>query len=326
MKLKVFLTAALLVAIAASLTLAVADDDTFQGISVKKPFAAAAHARSTTTSTPVMTYHGGPVMNVSNTVYVIYYGTFPSTTQPIINDFLVGLSGSAPYSVDSEYNDPTAQHPAFIPGTYTFSAPNKNGAANPDGTVYFDNCSLGTQLGTKSIPNIVTHAIGSGLPADQNGIYLVITSPDVKISGFCTSFCAYHNTSTTIYSRLHIRYALIPDPTQRCSGCNGGIAVYGDSVTPNGDMGADTMTDDIMHELSETVTDPDISAWYTRNGAEVGDLCNYVYDTTPSRPGLVQTVTVNGQTAHYNATLNGRNFLIQLIWANANPGFCAATK
>jgi hypothetical protein len=85
-------------------------------------------------------------------------------------------------------------------------------------------------------------------------------------------------------------------------------------------MGADTMTDDIMHELSETVTDPDISAWYTQNGAENADVCNYVYDTTPA--SLIQTKTVNGATTHYNVTLGGKNFLVQLIWKNS-PGACA---
>jgi hypothetical protein len=188
--------------------------------------------------------------------------------------------------------------------------------------VYTDNYSLGAKLDTGDIAKIVTHAIAGGLPANQNGVYLVITAPDVKISGFCNSYCAWHNTSTTIYTGLHIRFALIPDPSQKCIACNGGSAVYGDKVTPNGDMGADTMTDDIMHELSETVTDPDISAWYTQSGDEVGDLCNYIYDTPA--PSLVKEVTVDGSIAHYNATLNGRNFLIQLIWKNSGAGFCAA--
>ena len=146
---------------------------------------------------------------------------------------------------------------------------------------------------------------------------MVLTAPDVKISGFCTSFCAYHTSSTSIASGLHIRYALVPDPTQRCSGCNGNLAIYHETETPNGDFGADTMTDDIMHELSETVSDPDISAWYTQAGAENGDLCNYVYNAT-------QTTTVNGSTVHYNATLGKRNYLIQLIWKNVGAGVCAA--
>lgn len=298
-------------------------DDTFQGNVIKKPFDSNTHqSNGNKTSGTQILYHGGPVMNQSNSVYVIYYGSFPATTQPIINDFLVGLSGSSQYGVNNTYNDPTSSSPMPIPLNYAFVAPPSNPNTNPSGSVYWDSYSQGTQLSTKDIPGIVTHAILGGLPANQNGVYLVVTAPDVKIAGFCTSYCAYHTTSTAIYSGLHIRFALIPDPTQKCSACNGGIAVYGDTVTPNNDMGADTMADDIIHELSETVTDPDISAWYTRSGAENADLCNYIYDTPT--PSLVQTVLVNGSIAHYNATLNKRNFLIQLLWKNSGAGFCAA--
>ena len=49
------------------------------------------------------------------------------------------------------------------------------------------------------MPKIAANALAHGVPG-PNGVYVVITSPDVKISGFCTSFRAYHNTSTTIVS------------------------------------------------------------------------------------------------------------------------------
>ncbi len=80
-----------------------------------------------------------------------------------------------------------------------------------------------------------------------------------------------------------------------------------------------------MHELSETVTDPDINAWYTQNGAENGDLCNYVY-ATASNPIQTGSKTVKGvkYTYHKNFTLNGHDYLIQFIWKNAGAGSCAA--
>jgi len=92
-------------------------------------------------------------------------------------------------------------------------------------------------------------------------------------------------------------------------------------VTPNGDMGADTMTDDIMHELSETVTDPDLNAWYTQSGAENADLCNYVYET-PATPILIGQGS-GGATFHYNVTLSGRPVPDSLLWKNSGAGFCA---
>jgi hypothetical protein len=233
-------------------------DDTFQGNVVKRPFDAAIHGQSPTkTSSTQILYHGGAVMNLANSVYVIYYGNFPAT-----GTYHQQLHGWAeqqgPYTVNHTYNDAAN---VYIPTTYNFAVPHLTPTTGLDASVFGDNYSQGTQLSSRDILKIVTHAIGGGLPADEKAVYLVLTAPDVKVSGsFCTSFCAYHNTSKTIFSGKQIRYALIPYPTQKCTGCNGNIAVYGDMVTPNGDMGADTMTDDIMHELSETVTDPDISA------------------------------------------------------------------
>jgi hypothetical protein len=57
-------------------------------------------------------------------------------------------------------------------------------------------------------------------------------------------------------------------------GCDGNIAVFGQTVTANGDQVADDMTDSIMHELSESMTDPKDTAWFTSGGNENGDLCN----------------------------------------------------
>jgi hypothetical protein len=313
----------LVIALGLVCSIAVLAEDGPSPKAVKPPFDHATSGKRGITDTQIL-YHGGPVMNQSNSVYVIYYGSFASTTQPIINNFLTALSGSPQFGVNSTYND-QASPPVPVPGTYSFTPPSPAPTTNLSGSVYFDNYSQGTSLSDGTVRTIVTHAISGGLPANQNGIYLVITSPDVKVSGFCNSFCAYHSTSTAISQGLHIRYALIPDPSQRCSACNGGIAVYGDTVTPNLDMGADTMTDDIIHELSETVTDPDINAWYTKSGAENGDLCNYVYATNSYPSVYTVSRTVNGKTytVHANAQLGNQDYLVQFIWQNTGAGFCS---
>ena len=79
------------------------------------------------------------------------------------------------------------------------------------------------------------------------------------------------------------------------------------------------MTDSIIHELSESVTDPDIGAWYTACGAENGDLCNYVYGSSlPQVPN-----SYPGAGAYYNfSPAPGRYYLVQLIWTNIAPQAC----
>jgi hypothetical protein len=314
----------LLLAFALTLSAAFCQDDTFQGASVKKPYDPTLHGKAAKSSSTQILYHNGPVMQFP-AVYVIYYGAFPATTQPVINNFLSDLNSQStqdPYNVNTTYNDNLH---GYVTGSYHFVSPTGAPGANTwdgGGSVYWDNYSQGSQLGGSSIPKILAHAFTTR-SADPNGMYLVVTGPDVKISGFCGSFCAFHTNATV--NGTNVRYALIPDPTQRCSACNGGIAVYGDTSTPNLDMGADTMTDDIMHELSEAVTDPDLNAWYTQSGAENGDLCNYVYETA-GNPIQIGSKTVNGvtYTYHKNFTLNGHDYLVQFIWKNSGAGFCAA--
>src|SRR5215471_17989892 len=181
---------------------ALSADDDGHGNSLKKPFDPNTNGKGGgRTGSVQILYHGGPIMNLSNSVYVIYYGSFASTTQPIINAFLFGLSGSPQYGVNTTYGTPVSN---TIPPNFAFTPPSSAPVNGVSGSVFFDNYSQGTSLGNSSIPKIVAHALAGGLPTNQNGVYLVVTSPDVKISGFCSSFCAYHNSSTSIASGMHI--------------------------------------------------------------------------------------------------------------------------
>lgn len=287
-----------------SFALGILRGDNSEQVSVKLPFGAHQGKGGPGGNTTIK-YHGGPVLSGKVPVYIIYYGTFPtSTTETIVTDFFTDLStGSPQFAVNATYFD---------------SVGSAAGAVHSP-VIATDSYSQGKSIGSSSIPKIIQAAMAApnNLPADATGVYFVITAPDVKVSGFCTSFCAYH-TRTTI-NGTDIKYALVPDPGQACTGCDGNVAVFHQTTTPNGDMGADEMTDSIFHELSEAVTDPDLNAWYTSNGAENGDLCNYNYgNTTYTAP--------NGSTAnaHFGpASPGGHNYLIQTIWENASPGFCA---
>jgi hypothetical protein len=283
-----------------SIALGVLRGDNSEQVSVKLPFdahgAKGGHGGNTT-----IQYHGGPILGGTVGLYVIYYGAFSSTkpiaAQTIVNDFLSNLSGTPQFDVNTTYYDSVPEH---VTGALAFPQ-----------FAYDTSYSQGTSLGSSSIPKIIAKAFQNGLHPDANGVYFVITSPDVKVSGFCTSFCAYHTRN--MINGVDIKYALIPDPGQACNGCDGNFFLSGKTTTPNGDIGGDEMTDSIMHELSETVTDPDLNAWYTSNGAENGDLCNFNY-------GKIYTAA-NGSTA--NAHLGSRDYLIQTIWENVGAGSCA---
>ena len=248
---------------------------------------------------PTMTYHGGPIMPGAN-LYIVYYGSFTATQHAILDTFLQNIGGSPAFNVNTEYYDSSNQ---FVQNVLTYT---------PTTDSYNDAYSMGISLNGSFVTTLLHNAVAGGhLPSDANGIYILTVSPDVRLPK--SVWCAYHTHSTAIVTGEDIKYALAADPPASIlSSCSGNLATYHDTTSPNGDIGMDEVVDSLIHELSETVTDPDINAWYASGGAEVGDLCNFIYGTTFIAP--------NG--SHANHTFGSRNYLAQEIWSMANPVGC----
>ena len=252
------------------------------------------------TKTPQITYHGGPVMVAQTNLYIVYYGGFTTLQHTILDTFLQNVGGSPAFNVNTEYSNAQNQ---FVQNVLNY---------NPTTNSFNDAYSLGKSLSSSDFVTILHNAVAGGrFPSDVNGIYILTISPDVKIPK--SSWCAFHAHSTSIATGLDIKYALAADPPASIqTSCSGNLATFGDTTSPNGDIGMDEVVDSLMHELSETVTDPDGSAWFTSNGAEVGDLCNFVYGTT--------FFAANG--SHANHVFGSRDYLAQEIWSMANPVGC----
>jgi hypothetical protein len=234
-----------------------------------------------------ISYHGGPVMTGTPTLYYIFYGTWSSTAKTILTDFASTLGGSPYEKVNSSYTGVT--------GNLTYG-----GSTSPG-------YSLGTTLSDSGIRTVVSNAISSGaLPKNTNGVYLVVTSADVnESSGFCTQYCGWHTHATI--SSSDIKYGFVGN-TDRCpSACEGFP-----NNAPNGNTGADGAASIIAHEQEETISDPDLNAWFDNRGFENADKCAYNYGSTYT--------SSNGSIA--NVHLGSRDFLIQQNW-NANTGRCA---
>jgi len=242
---------------------------------------------STGTITPVITYHGGPVMGTVH-VYLIWYGNWNQNNgsdtpagQTIVTDFLYGLSGSPYYVTNASYSGVT--------GAFTV-----NGSAT-------DSYSQGANLSDRKVASVVSSAITSGkLPKDNNGVYFVLTSSDVsETSGFCSRYCGWHTYGTL--QGTNIKYSFVGNANRCLSACSI------QTNSPNGNAGVDGMVSVIAHELEETNTDPNLNAWYDANGAEDADKCAWTFGQS-----LQQTST----GAFYNMTLSGlsvssRPFLVQ---------------
>jgi hypothetical protein len=246
-------------------------------------------------------YHGGSIMPGTPTVYLIWYGNWrggpaPSdspTTVSLVTNFLRNNSGS-PYSmINSTYGDTNRDVTGLLK-----VGPSVKALTYP----------MGKTLSDASIAQIVTKVISTGmLPKDVNGIYFVMTTSDVdETSGFCSLYCGWHNHTSIAGS--DIKYGFIGNPDSCPNTCEA------QTVSPNNDSGGDAMIDILARQLDETVSDPDLNAWWNvQTGFENADQCAWKYGT------LLGGSIGNGG---YNETMNGVNYLIQMNWENARGGGC----
>lgn len=243
-------------------------------------------------------YHGGPVMHGPHNIYLLWYGNWSNNTAiQILPAFISGLNGSPYFNTNSTYGDNSGN----IADTVTLAGQ------------YFDTGSQGTNLGTTGAATALSNALlNNQLPVDGNGIYLVLTSPEITEGSFCTQYCGYHTHGT--FNTTDIKFGFIGDPATQCPALPNVPVCSVQALTPNQNEGADAMASVMAHEINETVTDPDINAWYLNapNG-EDGDLCNFRFGPTFASP--------NGARA--NVGIAGAEFLIQKNWLNASGGLCS---
>ena len=241
-------------------------------------------------------YHGGPVILGTTNVYYIWYGDWSkdAAAQPILTDLANNIGGSPYFNINTSYFNGANQ---AISNSVHFAGSTT------------DNYSQTQVLTDATVQSVVQSAITSGrLPKDTNGVYFVLTSPDVhEATGFGFRYCGWHTNGTIAGS--DIKYSFVGDPaTYWMNTC------ADQSTGPNGGGGGDAMASVVAHELEEAVTDPDLNAWYSdSNGDENADKCAWTFDPTYR--------AANGALA--NMKLGTRDYLIQRNWVNASGGYCA---
>jgi hypothetical protein len=105
--------------------------------------------------------------------------------------------------------------------------------------------------------------------------------PDNNCNGGFFEFCAYHgsfDSTDAVGGPIHVIYQAQPyDNVPGCQVTNG----------PNGTL-ADSTNNVLSHELFETITDPDLNAWWrSSDGSEIGDICNF---------NLANPISLNGNS------------------------------
>jgi hypothetical protein len=136
------------------------------------------------------------------------------------------------------------------------------------------------------------------LPRDRDGVYVVLTSPEVvETTGFGTSYCGWHAHARA--SGTDLAYAFVGDPAEHAAaGC------IPQRTSPNRDAGADALISVLAHEIEEAVTDPSMTGWYDRRGAENADKCAWTFGDERVLPSGART----------NLHLGSHDYLVQQNW------------
>jgi hypothetical protein len=252
--------------------------------------------QGSTTATSALLYHGGPLINTP-TIYIIWYGNWNQSNgsdtpagQQLIRDWANGIGGSPYFQIN--VNNSVSGYPI-------------SGNANYGGD--YTDPSTKTRLSDSDIKTSVDNAIsGNHLPYDPNGVYFVITSSEIRKTGFCTQYCGWHTAGNV--SVGHVRYSFIGNANRCLSAC------AAQTLSPNGNAGVDGAISVLSHELEEATTDPDLNAWYDSSGAENADKCAWTF-------GHNQFQTPNGAWA--NMTFGGHSWLIQRnLYKSGSSWFC----
>eukprot|EP00271_Cylindrocystis_brebissonii_P001633 TRINITY_DN1189_c0_g1_i1.p1 TRINITY_DN1189_c0_g1~~TRINITY_DN1189_c0_g1_i1.p1 ORF type:complete len:414 (-),score=54.23 TRINITY_DN1189_c0_g1_i1:654-1895(-) len=276
---------------------------------------------------PLLQYFGGTVFQETKRpfkIYIIYYGSLWTDLQKAVaENFIASLKPSSP---PDDENARTVANWWKINTKYYRDRKGMNITSKVELIKTFADAGslypLGTALNPledSDIRRIVVNALTpKGLGKPQGRVfYAVLTDPSVYVSGFGSTFCAYHSSFRT--DQHTVTYALIGNPeTQAPKYCT--YQYYDESYyQPVYGLGIDAVVNWMGHELAEAATNPyqarRVLPGYVVKDTwlENGDLCEWDFG--------YYTFAANG--GYYN--LNGTNGFKYLIQRNFNLGLGICT-
>lgn len=267
-------------------------------------------------------YHGGPVLHASHT-HVIFWQPSGSGLKfdpgylPLVERFLgdVGADShrtSNVFGLTGQYTDYTGKHAAYasryggaVLDTDRLPA---NGCVEPPVTgPGWTVCLTDRQLQDELEHVVRVHR----LPAGPTDVYFLVTprgfgscfgaapTSGCALGGSRGGYCGYHGVTNDGL----LLYAVIPFNAV-AGHCQSG------NPRPNHNS-ADPALSALSHELSEMITDPRQTAWYTSGGSENGDICASAFG--PALGG--------SRSSRYNELIHGGRYYLQEEWSNAS-GAC----
>jgi uncharacterized membrane protein len=267
---RILLSAAVLLP-AMTLVAGRATGQTASGIRPQRPrlqYMRGAHSAAPAAAAPVqgppnMVYNGGAVLPNSVT-YAIWWGKpsdFPPDARDGIDDFLEDLDGSDYLRIADQYLFGQKAHTRFGGNFFDSSAPTSTPVdAQGNDLIY---------------PEVFKVLDENGLKPDPTAVYFVFTS-NYPAQAAASGFCAFHTNDTSPDGTV-IHLAYVPNSTSVPSFCG---TDFDPLFKPNiHSEGTRAIVSDTAHEFMETITDPNIDAWYNLTTGEIGDPCAYIFQT-----------------------------------------------
>jgi hypothetical protein len=244
-------------------------------------------------------YNGGLVQQAGTTEYAVFWeptgSTVSSSYNSLLTRFFNDIGGSSLYGVATQYyqgNNQNIVNSSHLGGTWV------------DTSNYPSSQLSDADIQAEAQRAITANGWATGINT-QVFVFLAKGENECQSSGTCSfsTFCAYHGTFNS--NGVTEPYAAMPYAGTNLSACG----TQGEP-SPNNDQDSDAEISITSHELMETVTDPNLDAWFDLTGSEIGDKCAYDYGS-PAADG-------------HNITMGGHLYIVQQEFSNADLG-CAVS-
>lgn len=215
-----------------------------------------------------LTKHTGNPMPVTKIV-AIYWGTgFPAGYQAAVDSYLGVISSpsNALNSVTNQYFVSPAKNAMSFVRSYTDTTSTPPTSAPTTASILAEAYKV-----------VVTQNGGTMDPA---GLYMVFTNNFPARA----NFCAWHGAGSVNGKPFTIAYQPYLGTMAGCAASYMAGYTVGSTIS-----GVDAVANVASHEIYETITDPQLNAWFDANGAEIGDKCSWNYGSTKVGAYSVQT-------------------------------------
>lgn len=295
-----------------------------------------------------LSYYGGPVMRTTTLTPIFWSPAglglkYPAGYEEEIEGFLANLAADSGketnfFSLLPQYYEEVGATINRVAYSVTAGAALQDTDALP--TALGDTCTSPLAISRPCVQDegvraelrsfVKGHSLATGIGHEYivffpEGIDSCFNEGSAAKEPICsgTSYCGYHGTLNATTSE-EMEYANEPDngDPQYKGGCSGAPNVTAAAATIN----------TTSHEVSESVTDPQVGApyesWYDRNKlfveeelepeyGEIGDMCAWQFAQGTKVMGVYykEGGAKEGET---NQTINGHRYLLQTEWDNAH--------